>query len=71
METRFLPQAQCIIWNDGFTVPTALQGATIDSNTLQVQYTDSDAVNESCSVSGYSANDIQDFISQNALVKTP
>ena len=55
------------IENDGFTVPTALQGAIIDSNTLEVQYTDPDAVNESCSVSDYSANDIQDFISQNAL----
>ena len=55
------------IENDGFTVPTALQGATVDSNTLVVQYTDPAAVNESCSVSNYSANDIQDFISQNAL----
>ena len=55
------------ITNDGFTVPTALQGATIDTNTLEVQYTDPDAVNESCSMSAYSANDIQDFISQNSL----
>ena len=55
------------IENDGFTLPTALQGATIDSNTLAVQYTDPDTVNGSCSVSDYSANDIQDFISQNAL----
>ena len=55
------------IQNDGFTVPTALQGATIDTNTLEVQYTDPNAVNESCSMSDYSANDIQDFLSQNAL----
>ena len=55
------------IQNDGFTVPTALQGATIDSNTLEVEYTDPVDVNESCSMSDYSANDIQDFISQNSL----
>ena len=55
------------IQNDEFTVPTALQGATIDSNTLEVQYTDPFDVNESCSMSDYSANDIQDFISQNSL----
>lgn len=55
------------IGNDGFTIPTALQGATIDSTTLEVQYTDPNAVNASCSVSNYSANDIQDFISQNTL----
>lgn len=55
------------ITNGGFTVPTALQGATIDTDTLGVQYTDPGAVNESCSVSTYSANDIQDFIRQNSL----
>ena len=55
------------IENEGFTVPTALQGAAIDSNTLEVQYIDPNTVNGSCSISDYSTNDIEDFISQNAL----
>lgn len=55
--------------NAGITIPIALQGATINADTLEVDYTNPSSVNTSCSMNRnvLDANDIQEFISENSL----
>lgn len=53
----------------GLTIPIALQGIVISTDTLKVQYKNPTTLNESCSNSTniFSAIDIQELISQNTL----
>ena len=54
--------------NAGITIPIALQGATINTDTLEVDYTDPSTVNESCSADpAFDAVDIQELVSENSL----
>jgi len=54
--------------NAGITIPIALQGATINTDTLEVDYTDPSTVNESCSANpAFDAVDIQELVSENSL----